>query len=1179
MFKHLNLQRGSVWRFPIHWGMGLTIALLAVAAVQGQVALRSSITGVVTDPSGAVVPGAKVTLKDIERGQTRITTTNEVGLYTFSDLTFGQYRVTVEHAGFSQSISPITRVEVGQTVRIDLTLQTGEVRSSVTVSGKPPLLQTEGATVGGLANRNFVENLPSEGRNYTSFAQLATNISVFPRGNGGTTFSVGAEQVVGGVMYEAGGGGGNGFYINGVNNNDNYVGYISYAPSVDAISEVQVDVANFSAANGRDVTTLNAITRGGTDQYHGEGYGYLENDGLNAIDPYTKATVPGATRNFLQRYQYGGNFGGPIYIPKLIHGRDKAFFFVNYERLTESDGSQANFYRVPSLAERNGDFSELLQEFPGNPQYVLYNPYSTVVNPDGSTLRTPIPNNNLNAITKPDGSPALNPQALQMIDQMFPTPNYVDPFGPSHSLNNFQIINPGGFRTFRVDSRFDFRVSNQDSFYITLNRSNGSDHNSGGPFAGFPLSSVANVSDGSILLTGNYARILKPNLANEFVFSWGRGNFLYPEDSIVNFMHNPDSIYNKFFQNLGSGPNFGVHLLNFGSGYPGPGYGENFRDKNPSLQFSDNLSWIKGAHNLEMGFAYFLKREIDYDFIRTVTFDTQFTWSGSANVDANGNNIGHVGGDSMADFELGLPTEIQQRFNFQGGTPYDPIIDARAPYYGAFIQDKWQLRPDLTLNLGLRYDLSLPLYDANRFFGATINFNYPGLEMITPGRTPGLPLHYIPADKTGFAPRISLAYRMKHNLVLRAGYGIFNDAGASTILTHLAFYGLSSPGYASDTYTNARFGVNADVPYFTFDNIFPPPETVQVGNFPISTGPGAGYYVQGQNGTGGQPTYIVDKRSSEVPYFQTYMARLEKGFGNNTVLSLTYMGTQGREEPYFENENLPPYCLGCYTDPTITDPARPYTGERFTDIWVLRHGLNSFYNAGTIELDHSMSHGLQLHSFYTYSRTVQDYYDPAVFAAQGNFGATFGPVWQYHRQRGEAPYSHPNRFVTAFVWRIPYGRSLPTVLKPVLFGWQLSDITTFESGNADTVFNSIDSAFDLEPGVPLRMGNPNLPGGKRTFTSYFNTAAFADPGAGHKGNAGPGIVRGPGRNNWDVSLEKIFKPTEKVSLDVRADFFNAFNHTQWSGINTTDGGPGSGFGSITGAFEPRIMQLGLKLSF
>src|SRR5579885_2795044 len=174
MFKHLNLQRGSVWRFPIHWGMGLTIALLAVAAVQGQVALRSSITGVVTDPSGAVVPGAKVTLKDIERGQTRITTTNEAGLYTFSDLTFGQYRVTVEHAGFSQSISPITRVEVGQTVRIDLTLQ------------------TEGATVGGLANRNFVENLPSEGRNYTSFAQLATNISVFPRGNGGTTFSVGA---------------------------------------------------------------------------------------------------------------------------------------------------------------------------------------------------------------------------------------------------------------------------------------------------------------------------------------------------------------------------------------------------------------------------------------------------------------------------------------------------------------------------------------------------------------------------------------------------------------------------------------------------------------------------------------------------------------------------------------------------------------------------------------------------------------------------------------------------------------------------------------------------------------------------------------------------------------------------------------------------------------------------
>ncbi len=147
--------------------------LLSGTMLLAQIALRSSITGVVTDPSGAVVPGAKVTLTDVQRGQTRMTTTNQAGLYTFSDLTFGQYRVTVEHAGFSQSISPVTRVAVGQTVRIDLTLQTGEVRSSVTVSGKPPLLQTEGATVGGLANRNFVENLPSEGRNYTSFAQLA----------------------------------------------------------------------------------------------------------------------------------------------------------------------------------------------------------------------------------------------------------------------------------------------------------------------------------------------------------------------------------------------------------------------------------------------------------------------------------------------------------------------------------------------------------------------------------------------------------------------------------------------------------------------------------------------------------------------------------------------------------------------------------------------------------------------------------------------------------------------------------------------------------------------------------------------------------------------------------------------------------------------------------------------
>ncbi len=1156
------------------------MVLVSSAPVLAQFNLRSNINGVVSDSTGAVIPGVSVTLTDMDRNQAKKTTTDAVGAYAFTELTIGHYQVSAQQTGFKTAVSNVVELSPGQALKIDLTMQPGEVKDTVEVRGTAPLLQTENTEAGGLADSNYVENLPSEGRNYTSFAQLATNVSIFPRGNGGATFSVGAEQTVGGVQYQAGGGGANGFYINGVNNNDNYVGYISYEPSQEAIGEVKLDVANFSTASGRDVTTLNAATRSGTSHYHGAVYDYLENDGLNAIDPFTKTTVPGASRNFQQRHQWGGNFGGPIYIPKLYHPKDRAFFFANYERLRERDGTQANFYRVPSMAERQGDFSQLLADFPGNPNYILYNPYSTVVNPDGSTLRTPIPNNNLNNITKPDGSPAIDATALQYVTSIYPQPNYVDPFGPSHSLNNFQSTNPSGAGSYRFDSRYDFRISDKDNIFFNFNRSQGTDFSGGTPFPQLPPVFPPNVSDGAILITANYARVFTPTLANEFIFSWGRGNFLSPKDSVQAFLHKADSPFNKYFKNLGSGVDFGVHVINIGDGYYSPGYQEDFRAKNPSLQFSDNLTWVRGSHSFQMGFAYFLKAEHDYDLIRNADFFGQFTRAGSANVDASGNSIGHVGGNSLADLELGLVTDIRQRFMFQGGNPTDPAINTRSPYYGAFIQDKWQATPKLTLNLGLRYDLAIPLYDANRFFGGTVDFSYPGLQLVTPGRTPAVPLHYVLADKTDFAPRFSLAYRPRSDLVLRSGYGIFYDAGASGVLHTLAFYATSSPGsFNGDAYNNALAGLNDDVPYLTFSTIYPPEKTVQVGHYPISTGPGSGYFQQGSGGTGGNPVSIVDRKSGTVPYFQTFLASVEKSLSPNTVLSLTYLGTLGRQQPYFVNENLPPYHLGFYTDPTITDPARPFGGERLTDINVLRHGLNSSYHAGTVKVERKFSRGLQFLTHYTFSKTVQDVYDPCVFAAQVNFGNYCFAVWQYHRQRGEANFSHPHRLLSAVVWQVPFGASLPKAAKAALWGWRVSTITTFESGNANTVFNTIDSAFDLEPDVPLLEGPANLPSGKRTFINYFNTAAFVDQGAGNKGNAGPNVVRGPGRNNWDISLEKVFKPIEKVSAKLRADFLNAFNHTQWNGINTFDGGPGSGFGSVTGSFEPRIMQIGLKILF
>ena len=284
-----------------------------------QFSLRSTINGRITDASGAVVPRAPVVLTDVERNQTYAATTNDEGAYSFPNLTPGRYRVSVEQPGFRKAESAEMQVVSQQIVRADLVLQVGNVAETVEVAAVAPLLQQEQSVVGQVLEKTLVESMPIRGRNFMSYVTLAPNISGSYRGNSGNTWGVGAQDVVGGSNFTPGGGGNKGFYMNGVNINDNYVGWVSYAPSVEAISEVKIDTANFSAANGRDIATYNVNTRGGTAAFHGAVFDYLQNSQLNAWDPYTKSRLPaGQKKSLLQRNQFGGNFGGPVVIPQVI---------------------------------------------------------------------------------------------------------------------------------------------------------------------------------------------------------------------------------------------------------------------------------------------------------------------------------------------------------------------------------------------------------------------------------------------------------------------------------------------------------------------------------------------------------------------------------------------------------------------------------------------------------------------------------------------------------------------------------------------------------------------------------------------------------------------------------------------------------------------------------------------
>ena len=1117
---------------------------LAPTVAAAQFSLRSTIAGTVKDTTAGALTGATITLTETTRNQVQTATADEHGAFVFTNLAPGTYTVSAALSGFLTAASDAVVLGSATNATVNLVLQVGGVAETVQVVRELPVISTDQIAIGVAVDKTLIDNISAKGRNFTSFVQLAPGISTQPRTDNAGTWSAGSHHTIGGIDYVAGGGGNNGFYVNGVNANDNWVGGQSYSPSLEAVDEIKVDVANFSAANGRDLSSLSVTTRAGTNAFHGAVFDYFEDEALNAWDPLEKLRVaPGTEKPTLARHQFGANLGGPVF-------RNKLFFFANYEQTYNKRGNEPYFLRVPTAAERQGDFSGLLQRFPDDPNYVLYNPFTTVITEEGESIREPIPNNDLRALRRPDGSPAIDPRSLDLLN-LFPLPNYVDPTDPNN-LENYQAFSTNKFRSHRFDTRVDVALGSNDNLYVNFSRSVGKDENSGGliPEIG------GNVEDTSWLTSVSYARIFTPTLTNELVVAFGRGSLCLPDQATVDYMHQTDTLRNKYFQNIGEGEDLGLYMMNL-DGYYGFGHWEVFCARNPSLQVSSNMNWIRGSHAVRAGFNYFRKQEKDFDYIRYVGFDPTFTRAGS--VDDS------IGGDAVASFLLGVPSFMQQRYELTGG---DDTLNFVAPYWGFYVEDKWQLSPKWTLSAGLRYDLGIQTYSGNSYGSAIVDTSVPDWELKIPGRAPGLDLHYLPADKNNFAPRVSVAYEPTPGWVFRGGYGIFYDLGASTTAGQRmgdAFGGV--PGYVGDFYANFRFDAHDDLPVMSMDDIFPAPASVEVGTYPISTGSGTGYFDYPAS------VRFLDEDSGASPYYHRFVVSTEKQIAARTAVSFFYTGSRGRDLPYYENINAPAYQTGWASEDAFNE-ARPNASGRFGDVRVLRHGLTSTYNAGTVRIDHRLAGGFQFLSHYTYSKTITD---------RGQLDGAFDEptqTWDWNRQlgRGEARFSHPHRFVAAGTWEIPFGDSLTGLTRVLLDDWRVSGVYTFESGDALTIMNGQSSARDFEPEMPNVSGDPN--DGPRTTEQFFNVSAFSDPGQDVKGNASPGIVRGPGINNLDVSLGKTFRAPHGLNLQFRADLYNALNHPQWRYLDTTfSTAEGSTFGRVVGAREPRIVQLSLKVTF
>ena len=1193
------------------------LILVAAPHSRAQFAQRGGIAGTVFDASGAVVPGARVTLSD-SQNQSRQVTADKGGHFEFDNLTAGAYRLTASLEGFESEQSQLITVNIGATTSYDFKLHPGSVKETITVTTEAEGLETEKTSVDTNITARQFEDLPLNGRNFTSIAALAPGVATYPQANinPGGTFAAGAQFAVGGTAFTTGGSfqgsRDNGFYINGVDANDNYESSISFAPSAEAIGTGTIQISDFSAAIGHDISALNIQTKGGGNKFHGEAYDFLENTDLNAVNPWANAysliTIgTPAIKPALIRNQFGGNLGGPIPIPGF---KDKLFFFANYEDFRERDGNQEVTASVPSAAERKGDFSELLCGTPGcdggsgtNPNPVqLYNPLLTTYDPTtGVSSRPAVAGNRLDLV------PGLvNPASAATLNALYPLPNI--PNMPSNEVNYFSYQS-SGISNYHIDTRFDARFTANDGLFVTWSKSKGSNNFEGGiqptVLYTYPL------QDQSYLITVNYAHIFTPHLTNEFIFGNGDGAVVTASSSQLSYFNGSSNPLNQQFQNTGGGITHGVFGIYAGS-YPTAGIAEFFRAENESWQLSDNVAWVRGRHTLTVGFNYFRKSEIDWDVARNVQFGTGCNaYSGVCTnaFSSSGGALGYQGGDAMADFVMGMPAALWVRYNINGGNATSPNYNILFPYWGFYVNDKFHLNPKLTLSAGLRWDLAIPDYTPNPSTApcCAIYTTSPGTAggavLEYPGIAPGLPVHYRSADKRDFAPRIAIAYSPNLKTVVRAGYGIFYNAGATQTSTNVqnAIYGTSSAvNYNVD---NTTLGQPVDTPYLTLSSIFPAPANTTLGSFPFPTGKG-----QGTDGPGALAglTYY-DQKSTPLPYYQRMLLDIQRQVTAHDVFVLSYAGVQGRKGTQEVNINLPLYQTGWSSGGGADDPAfnaaRPNNTGYFGDIYVVRPRLNSFYNALIVQYRHNFSKDFQALSNYTWGKTVSDYpYANNVVGGSVLGGAGSGFQYPNIYDRGESTQSHRHRFVFSGIWSPEYGKAWPVWARMPLSGWRLAGTLTLESGDALTAVNggpgvacpSTDAGTSICPtgyGSSAQDGagfdelnvssNPNIGHFDKSFYHQFNTSVFSVPAMNVRGNSGLGTIRGPGQNRTDLSLAKTFPISDRLHLEFRADAFNVFNHSNWNSVITTypSGSAQFPFGMVNGANEARIVQVAGKIVF
>ncbi len=1133
-------------------------------------AQEATIVGTVTDPAGSVAPNVTITVTAVGTGHARIVTTNDVGQYAAPGLPIGTYSVKAEASGFKVEESNGIVLNVNDRVRVDFQMKLGTKTETVSVESNAIAVQADSSEQSSLVSGTQISQLSTNGRSIYTYVTLTTGASnLMPDFQAPTP--VGAISI---ISFNGNRPGHNLYLLDGGENSDRGgAGSSSIMPSVDAIAETQTLTSNYAADYGLSSGgTISSAVKSGTKTFHASAWEFFRNNDLDARNYFNPAPQTVAE---LRYNVYGFNIGGPVTFGKLYNeSRTKTFFFYNMEWRSLIQGGLLN-QTVPVASTYGGDFSAVSPTLAN-----LHAPFSCQVSPaiqaqfasagqalSGCTLTNGVlaPDTTKEVAFNNNTIPAslLDPNAQSLLHA---GGKYGGIFPAANNGTQFQGGNNVPTNVREEVVRIDENVSDKFTIFGHFVAEQISQNYGTTMWSGDNVPSISNTfGNPSYAGVIHTAYVISPNVVNEASFNYNGNRIAILPLGLVSA---PASFsFNRFFD----GPNVDSRIPSINlNGSTGAQYTSNWTPWNNvanDYQLRDDVSWTKGRHQLKMGGSWALYAKAQ-DWFK--------------NTQGNFNFNGSYTGNDFADYLLGYG---------QGYT--EDAVKSQGHWnnisLAAYIQDNYRVNNRLTLNLGLRWDGIPHTYEANsqmaNFYpnlynpanAALLSSGNQTISTLSPGLGPspdpilagqlfylnGLAICGVNTPKgcvndawKNFGPRLGFAYDVTGSgkTVIRGGYGIMYER----IQGNDVYNNAGTPPFAASINFNNVLLSNPGTSILTGQTV---PASIPVNNI-----------------TGMDLNHYASPRSTQ------FSLGVQQALGKS-VLSLSYVGTQNRHQNYYTETNLvdPSLLAGYTTGSTANYNATvPYLG--YHSIRMAENEANGDYNSFQAAIRGSLAkNDLTYQLGYTYSHTNDS------FNSGGSAGDLYNVSdpykgWKY--DFGPSAFDRRQIFFANFVYDIPLLKNSDNkLLKTTLGGWEVSGIISAVSGaplNIGLNGQNVASVVPNSANRPDQTGSGNDP---HTVNEWFDTSIYTAPAAGLWGDTPRNSVRGPGRDNWNLSLFKnfVFSETRGSNLQFRAEFFNVWNHTQWQG-DTQNGGistnyGASNFGAITNAYDPRTIQLALKLSF